>query len=299
MKRFKAELLLFLVATLWAGTFPIVKVSMSSIPPLYFVGIRFLIASVLFTAVYFSRLKLNEKGIINAGLVLGLFQTIGFVTQTIGMVYTTASNSALITGVTILIVPLAQFMIIKKPVQRENWIGIGVVVTGLFLLTQPHISGINTGDIITLVCPVAWAFYIIYVDVYTNKYDISTLIFLQLWITAVACLAAGFMFEDFSVIAFSQGDILSLLYMGILATLVTTILLNRWQKETTPIRASIIYTWEQPAAVALSVIFINEHFNFMQIIGGVLMVAGILFSEIFGYFKLKSEIKQNSETQTL
>jgi drug/metabolite transporter (DMT)-like permease len=56
---------------------------------------------------------------------------------------------------------------------------------------------------------------------------------------------------------------------------------------TTPIRASIIYTWEQPAAVMLSVIFINEQLNFLQVIGGVLMIAGILFSETFEYFKLK------------
>jgi drug/metabolite transporter (DMT)-like permease len=145
--------------------------------------------------------------------------------------------------------------------------------------------GVNIGDLITVICPLAWAFYIIYVDVYTNKFNITTLIFLQLWITAIACLGAGMMFEAFSKISFSGGEILSLLYMGIAATFITTILLNRYQKETTPVRASIIYTWEQPAAVALSIIFINEHFNFMQIVGGTLMVAGILFSETFSYFK--------------
>lgn len=285
MKRFKAELLLFFVATLWAGTFPIVKTSMATIPPFYFVGIRFLIGSLLFTIIFFNRLKLSQPGIIKAGLVLGLFQTIGFVTQTIGMVYTSASNSALITGITILFVPLAQYIIIKKNVPDESWAGIIIVTVGLFLLTQPHIMGINIGDLITVICPLAWAFYIIYVDVYTNKFNITTLIFLQLWITAIACLGAGIMFEDFSSISFSIGEVQSLLYMGIAATFLTTILLNRYQKETTPVRASIIYTWEQPAAVALSIIFINEQFNFMQIVGGTLMVAGILFSEIFSYFK--------------
>lgn len=287
MKRFKAEILLFLVATLWAGTFPIVKFSMSTIPPFYFVGIRFLIGSVLFTLIFFNRLRFKEKGIIAAGLILGVFQTIGFVTQTIGMVYTTASNSALITGITILIVPLAQYMIVKKPVTKENWVGIVIVTVGLFLLTQPHISGVNIGDMITMLCPIAWAFYIIYVDVYTNKFDIPTLIFLQLWITAIICFVIGFAVEDFSAIAFSQNEILSLAYMGILATLVTTILLNRYQKDTSPIRASIIYTWEQPAAVILAVLFINEVFSYMQLIGGALMIVGILFSEVSGYMKQK------------
>jgi drug/metabolite transporter (DMT)-like permease len=285
LTRLKAELLLLLVATIWAGTFPIVKVSMLTIPPFYFIGIRFLLGALLFTVIFFNRLKLNDRSVLTAGLVLGFFQMVGFGSQTAGMIYTSASNSALITGVTILIVPFAQFLIIKKPVLPENWIGVLIVTTGLFLLTQPHLNGINIGDVITLICPFAWAFYIIYVDVYTNKYDIETLIFLQLWFVAIFSFVLGLMFEDFSLINFTAADIFSFLYMGILATFVTTILLNKYQKVTTPIRASIIYTWEQPAAVILSVIFINEFFNFLQILGGALMVGGILFSETFEYIK--------------
>ncbi|MCI0450145.1 MAG: DMT family transporter [Chlorobi bacterium] len=285
MTRLKAELLLFFVATIWAGTFPIVKVSMLTIPPFYFIGIRFLLGAVLFTVIFFNKLQLKDSNILKAGLVLGFFQMVGFGSQTIGMIYTSASNSALITGITILIVPFAQFLIIKKPVLFENWIGVLIVTIGLFLLTQPHLNGINIGDLITLICPFAWAFYIIYVDVYTNKYDIETLIFLQLWFVTLVSFALGFILEDFSLINFTANDLLSFLYMGILATFLTTILLNKYQKMTSPIRASIIYTWEQPAAVMFSVIFINEYFNYLQIIGGVLMIGGILFSETFEYIK--------------
>ncbi len=287
MRRYKAELLLFLTATIWAGTFPIVKISMATIPPFYFVGIRFLIGAVLFSLIFFRRLKFTSPGIIKAGLLLGFFQMIGFSTQTIGMIYTTASNSALITGITILIIPFAQYAVVKKKVQTENWIGVAIVLGGLYLLTQPEVSGLNIGDLITLISTFAWAFYIIYVDVFTNKYDVMTLIFIQLWFVVFAAAGMGLTFEDFSAIQFSQNEILSLLYMGILATFVTTILLNKYQKETTPIRASIIYTWEQPAAVMLAVITINEHFSPWQFIGGGIMVIGILFSETYEYFKGK------------
>jgi drug/metabolite transporter (DMT)-like permease len=114
LKRFKAELLLFLTATIWAGTFPIVKVSMTSIPPFWFIGLRFLIGAVLFTLIFYRKLDFREPGIIKAGLILGFFQMLGFSMQTIGMIHTTASNSALITGVTILIIPFAQYTITKK-----------------------------------------------------------------------------------------------------------------------------------------------------------------------------------------
>lgn len=287
MKRFKAELLLFLTATIWAGTFPIVKLSLVTLPPFYFIGIRFLIGALLFSAIFFRSLELNNSALLKAGLVLGFFQMLGFSTQTIGMIYTSASNSALITGITILIVPFAQYAITKKKVQPENWVGVVIVTIGLYLLTQPHINGFNIGDLITVICPFAWAFYIIYVDVYTNKYDIRTLIFIQLWVVVVLSFMLGAAFEDFSMIAFGQFEILSLLYMGILATFVTTILLNRYQKETTPVRASIIYTWEQPSAVLLSILFVNEQFSSIQIIGGTLMIAGILYSETFEYIRMR------------
>lgn len=287
MKNLKAELLLFLTATIWAGTFPIVKTSLATLPPFYFIGIRFLIGAVIFSVIFFRKLRLDNPDVLKAGLVLGLFQMIGFSSQTIGMIYTTASNSALITGVTILIVPFAQYTIVKKKVLFENWVGIVIVTIGLGFLTQPHISGFNTGDIITIICPFAWAFYIIYVDVYTNRYDISTLIFLQLWVVVIISFILGFVFEDFSAIGFSGGEITSFLFMGVLATFVTTILLNKYQKETTPVRASIIYTWEQPAAVILSIIFINEKFNYLQLAGGALMVTGMLFSESFEYFRIR------------
>ena len=287
MKRFKAELLLFLTATIWAGTFPIVKISMVTVPPFYFVAIRFLIGAVLFSLIFFRKLKFTSPGILKAGMLLGFFQVLGFSTQTIGMIYTTASNSALITGITILIIPFAQYAVVKKKVQFENWIGVVIVLAGLYLLTQPEVSGLNIGDLFTLICTFAWAFYIIYVDVYTNKYDILTLIFIQLWFVVFAAGGAGLLFEDISAIRFTQNEILSFLYMGVMATFITTILLNRYQKETTPIRASIIYTWEQPAAVMLAVITINEHFSPWQFVGGAIMVAGILFSETYGYFRTK------------
>lgn len=285
MKRFKAELLLFLTATIWAGTFPIVKVSMTSIPPFWFIGLRFLIGAVLFTLIFYRKLDFREPGIIKAGLILGFFQMLGFSMQTIGMIHTTASNSALITGVTILIIPFAQYAITKKKVQPENWIGVIVVTIGLYYLTQPQISGVNIGDFLTLVCAFAWAFYIIYVDVFTNKHDVITLIFIQLWVVAVAAGGLGLALEDFSRIRFTQNEILAFLYMGVLATFVTTILLNRFQKQTSPIRASIIYTWEQPAAVMLAVLTIGEHFSPWQLIGGALMILGILFSETYEFFR--------------
>jgi drug/metabolite transporter (DMT)-like permease len=153
--------------------------------------------------------------------------------------------------------------------------------------------GLNTGDLITLICTFSWAFYIVLLDPYSKQYNINILIFVQFWFVAIVSLIISLIFENYTSLTFSAEDYYAITYMGLAATLITTTLGNHYQKYTTPIRASIIFTWEQPAAVMLAIIFLGEKFGAVQIIGGALMIAGILFSETFDYFR-KMVLKANS-----
>lgn len=285
MTRLKAELLLLFIATLWAGTFPIIKVSVDTFPPFLFICFRFLIAAVLFTIIFWHKIPLNEFQAVKAGLILAILQMTGFGSQTLGMVYTSASNSALITGICIIFVPFVQYLVIKKSLTIENWIGVAVVTIGLFLLTQPFKAGFNNGDLITLICTLSWAFYIVLLDPYSKQHNINVLIFVQFWFVTIVSFVISLLFENITSFTISNDDYIAILYMSIAATLITTTIGNYYQKYTTPIRTSIIFTWEQPAAVILAIIFLGEKFNTVQMIGGGLMVGGILFSETFEYFK--------------
>jgi len=294
LTRLKAEFILFFIATLWAGTFPVIKTSVDTFPPFLFISVRFLIAAILFTIIFYRSIPFksspSQRGIgggkaFKAGLILAIFQMTGFGSQTLGMVYTSASNSALITGICILFVPFVQLLIIKKKLAPENWVGVAVVTIGLYLLTQPFERGFNTGDLITLICTFSWAFYIVLLDPYSKKYNINVLIFVQFWFVAIVSFIISLVFENFSSLILTSTDYYAIIYTGIAATLITTTLGNHYQKYTTPIRASIIFTWEQPAAVMLAIFFLGEKFGSIQIIGGVLMIAVILYSESFEYIR--------------
>lgn len=273
--------MLFFAAVVWAGTFVIIKTALETIPPFYFLGIRFCFASAVFFAFaykYLSRTSLDE---LKAGLILALLLFSGFASQTVGMVYTTASNSALITGVNVLIVPFVQYLILKKKVMFENWVGVSAAMTGLILLTKPFEVGINIGDAITLICAFSWGFYIIYIDVYTRKYNVYVLVLTQFIFVAVASLMLAFIFETWSPEYLSAPNLMYIGYNAIFATLLATFLCNKYQKETTPVRAALILTFEQPGAVILAMIVLKEYFSWLQIVGGGLMILGIVFSEIY------------------
>ena len=281
----KAEFILLFIAAIWGGTFVITKLSLIDLPPFTFLSIRFLLASILFLIIFFKKIQLPIKGELWGGIILGLLLFGGFASQTLGLVYTTASKSALITGTNLLIIPFAQYLIIKKKVGFENWVGVIVVLLGLFLLTRPEISGMNLGDILTLFCACCWAFYIIYLDIASKKYPLHNLVFLQFLLVSFLSLAVSLIHESPSYHNLTTMSISGILYTAILATLVATFLGNKYQKDTTPIRAGLIFTFEQPFAVLLAIIFMKDSLNALQYVGGVLMIGGILFSETYQYMR--------------
>lgn len=283
MRKLKAELILVFIAAVWAGTFVVIKVTLTDLPPFYFLTFRFFIASLLFGLVSYKRIAFNDKGALKAGLLLGIFLFLGFASQTTGLKYTTASNSALITGVNLLIIPFAQYFITRRKAVIENWIAVFVVMIGLFLLTRPMEAGLNPGDLITLICAFAWAFYIVYLDVFTKKYELHLLTFLQFISVFILSFLFALIFESPGSVNLNTNSILGLLYTALPATLISTFLITKYQKETTPVRAALLITFEQPAAVIMAVIFLHDSFNFMQIIGGILMLGGIVFTELYEY----------------
>jgi drug/metabolite transporter (DMT)-like permease len=298
LRKLKAEIILFFIAVIWAGTFVIIKVTLTQLPPFYFLAFRFSAASLIFLLIFFRKLPRTNKNEITAGLILGVLLFAGFASQTSGLVYTTASNSALITGVNLLIVPFAQYFIIKRKVGVENWIGVIVVLIGLYLLTNPTVNGINKGDLITLICAFAWAFYIIYLDIFSRKHNLYVLVLTQFVFVSVFSFLFAFAFDNAGDIVISTTSVLGLLYTGILATLLATFLGNKYQKDTSPIRAALLFSVEQPAAVILAIIFLKDEFMTLHIIGGILMIGGILFSETFEYIKaayFKGSTNENAQ----
>jgi drug/metabolite transporter (DMT)-like permease len=285
LRKLKAELILLFVAGIWGGTFFIIKLTLIDLPPFYFLAVRFFTASMIFGAVFYTKIRFNSIEEIKAGIFLGILLFLGFASQTSGLLYTTASKSALITGMNTLVVPFAQLMIIKKKVGFSNWIGVLVLLIGLYLLTNPQEFGINYGDLLTLICVFAWAFYIIYIDIFSRKFSVHVLVIIQFITVFFISISIALGFENFAEVNLTKFSIFGLLYTSILATLIATFLGNKYQKETSPAKAAIIFTFEQPSAVILAIIFLAEKLTELQYLGGLLMLAGILFPVTFEYIR--------------
>jgi drug/metabolite transporter (DMT)-like permease len=275
----RAEFALAGTTFIWGGTFAIVKLGMEDISPILLIAVRFVVASAFLLLFARRRIFPIPRPAVQKGILLGFFLFLGFVTQNIGLTITTASKSAFITGMMVLFVPMLQFVIERKAPKLGNVLGIAVVALGLWFLTSPEGSSFNSGDALNLVCAILFAIYIVYLDVTSKEMTTEQLVFLQLSSIAVFSSVAVLLFET-PRFAVTTQSVLTMTYLTFLATLFTTWVQTRFQKDTTPTRAVVIFSVEPVIASAIAYVLLGETLGYLGMFGGLLIIAGVLLSEL-------------------
>jgi drug/metabolite transporter (DMT)-like permease len=276
--RKKAELVLLATTLIWGGTFVVMKLGFADISPFLFVAIRYTLGTMIFGSFFFPHLHSIRRPTIRKGAILGVLLAVGLVLQTYGLQITTASKSAFITGMMVVFTPAAQMLIGRRLPKLGNLIGVTVVTTGLFLLTSPSGSGFNLGDALTLIGAFLFGFYIVYLDIYSKEEELLPLAFLQIATTAIL----GWLLVPFEVphIHFTWNLLRLFFYTAFLATVVTTYTQTRFQKDTTPTRAGILFTLEPVISAVLAYFVLGEILGMLGMLGALLIVIGILISEL-------------------
>lgn len=278
-KRRQAESYLVLATLIWGGTFVVIKGALNDASPLLFVGVRFLIATLVLTPFMVPRFRGISGSTLGAGVILGSIMFLGFSTQTLGLQYTTASKSGFITGLAVVFTPLLQMAIERRMPRPGNVIGVVLVVVGLYFLTAPQGAEFNIGDALTLACAFFFAMYIVYIDIFSKKHPIIPLVYLQICTVMVLSFLFALSFEtiQFNV---SGNLIFALAYTALLATVLNTYLHTEYQRFSTPTRAAIIFTLEPVFSAILAYIVLQEVLGVQGIIGGALIVSGLIVSEL-------------------
>jgi len=249
---------------------------------------------LVFALFLFPQLRTIKRSTVIKSVLLGAMLGTGILLQNNGIYLTTASKSAFITGLMVIFTPLAQLILERRPPKAGNIIGIVIVTYGLYLLTSPTGSELNTGDLLVLISALIFGVYIVYLDIFSKEENVLHVSFIQVSVTTLTALLV----VPFETIVFEPTAQLlgSLLYMGICATVFTTYVQTRYQKDTTPTRAVIIFTIEPVIASVLAYFVLGEMLGLTGIIGAALIVAGILVSEfsdsIMGLFGKRTAVEE-------
>jgi drug/metabolite transporter (DMT)-like permease len=281
-RRLLADLALVGVVFIWGSTFVVVKRALEDCSTLLFLALRFTLAAVVLGLVFRRAANLQRfpKGAARAGLLVGGALFLGYVLQTMGLRLTTPARSGLITGFAVVLVPLLGAVLFRTRPAWNGWAGVACATAGLWVLMAP--SGgwaVSRGDLLTLLCAVAFAMHVLLVGRYAARVGAAVLATAQVAVAAALSLGSWFWAEQ-PYIRWTAPLIGAVLIGGVLATALGFTVQTWAQQFTSPTRTALILTLEPVFAWLTSYLVMGETLGARGAAGAVLILAGILVSEL-------------------
>ncbi len=268
---------LVLVTAVWGLTFVQVKDAVAIYPLFAFLAVRFAIASLVLAAPAAPRLRtLGRSGWI-AGLALGLLLAAGYALQTAGLERTTVSSAGFITGLYVVFTPLLGLLLFRTRVGAAVWLGVGLSVAGLALLSGVG-AGDSVGDLLVLAGSAAYSLQIALMERYAPRYD-------PIAFTQAEMLAA---FGGFAVVAVALGQVevprgwtvwSALLVTGIFASALGFLIQTWAQRSTSATRTALVFAMEPVFAGFFGFWLAGDRLGAVGWAGCGLIMAGILVAE--------------------
>lgn len=291
--------LLILTAIIWGSTFFIIKDTVTTVNEYYIVFIRTFIAAIsMLVFIFFKDKKslLNYKTLLK-GMVLGLLLATTYISQTIGLKYTSSGHSAFITGAGVIIVPILLSIFYKRKLKIKEVIIFFVVLVGLYLLTYDRETVLNVGDLITIITSFSLAWHLILSGKFVKTSEVLSLIGYQFLFASLISLLLYLTTQPVTF-ALSRGETISLVYLGFIGTLFCYFVSVWAQKQVDTVTVALIFTLEPVFAALFAWLFASEVLNVRELSGGLIILGGITTFQLISSKKSNLN-KVNSLKSTL
>lgn len=272
--------LIILLGVLGAS-FSAIFVRLSAAPSMVLVFWRMLFAAVLLLpAVLLGyRRELREMTLRELGLscLSGVFLGLHFTLYFSSLRYTTIAASVTLVDTEVFFVAILSILLLKKPVSRGGWLGIGVTFLGSVLIAGSDLFGGSNallGDLMALLGGGAVSVYtVIGAKVRAKR---STTVYTFLVYTAGA-VTVGLMTALFgtSPVALSGRDLLCALGMSVFCTLLGHSVFSWGLRYESPAFISTVKLMEPVFAAILGVILFRELPGIWVVLGGILVILGV------------------------
>ncbi len=300
----RADLGLLYCAAIWGSTFYLVKGALDAVDPVAMVAYRFLLAAACLLPWVLRKKRVwgpikeapairrgfsgvKEKSLIKEAAILSALLFILYVTQTVGLGYTSASNSGFITGLFVLFVPIFLLLFFGRPPTRLQWAAAALAVAGLWVLTG-GVSSVNRGDALTVLAAMTYAGHLLATDTFVRAdADATLLAFHQFWMTGLLALVLAWgSGRPLAVRSGSAAGVIA--FLTLLPTLSAFYIQMQAQKVASPLKVSLIFSLEPLFAWTLG----GETFVPARAAGGLLIVAAMIIGELSKLDLLKGRRKE-------
>jgi drug/metabolite transporter (DMT)-like permease len=258
---------------LFGSTFVIMKDAIADVEPVPFLAMRFLIGAAALAP--FALKGPRQPGVGRAGIACGAALLAGYIFQTVGLQYTSASVSAFITYLLVVLVPVIAVVTVRRLPTRPTIAGVLLATAGLFLLTGQGF-GLGRGELLTLGCAVAFAIHIVLLSKWSPRFATARLTAIQLAFVGAVAFFVGLFTGGYH---FPASVWLAAAYTGLVVSAIAFALQVWGQRRIGPTRTALLLMIEPVAAAAFGYAA-GDRLGAAGVAGALLILGGIAVAEV-------------------
>lgn len=284
--------LMLVTSLLWGGNFVVAKTLVAHASPMTLTLVRWLIAViVLLPLVWWKEKRLvPAKAALVPLLLMGITGVALFnIFQFLALERTTSTNAGLISTMNTMSIALFSFAFLKEKINGLQLLAMILSLIGVFLVLSKgdwqllwHFQ-LNTGDLWMVAAVCVWGLYSV-----CSKWAMQTTSPLMATLYAGlfgVLILVPFTITDFTFSEIDSSFILSLLYTGVISTVVCMVFWNIGVQQLGATTSGIFLNFNPIFTALLAFLFIGEQLSWLQGIGGIIVILGCY---LFTHFKTKT-----------
>jgi len=275
----KADLALIMVVMFWGTSNLLTKVGLGDLSEFNLIALRFVTAFGLTAVIFRKCLAAVDLRTIKRAAMLSVVLFLVYIFATFGVRYTTVSNAGFLTCLAGIIVPMINYVVFRIKLDKMTVVSIVMALAGVWMLIAGTSITFNLGDILCILCSVAFAAHILVTERFTKEVDSVALGVIQLGFVGVYAVVFSFMLET-PTLPVSVSNWMVVLGLSVFSTAIAFVTQTVAQKYTTATHTGLIFTFEPLFSVLIAYIFLGEILSIRGYAGAALMLASLMLIEL-------------------
>ncbi len=252
--------------------------------PVIFLAVRFGISAAVVLPLAIKGKEIAMTRSVVPGIVSGTLLFLGYFFQTLGLVYTSAIDSGIITGLYVVLIPVLSALVFRATVMKRDYVLSLLSLSGLIIMSIFALGDLSLqiGNVLTVVCAFAYALQIIFVSRKSSGTELWSFTFYTLLTVSVLSLVSVPLYpHEFLVV--NSYLLFSILFTATLAGSFAIYVQNMALRFVDAGLAGIIFVGEPIFSTAAAVFIGNESLTLFTAIGGSVMVLSMVISTYMRY----------------
>ena len=272
----KYNICMFIATIFFGMTYVLTKICLNYSTELHIISFRFLIAFVI-SLIFLQRkifpIKIKE---ILYSLILSVLLFMVFITMTIGVKYTTATNASFLISLSVIFIPFFSWIFNKEKPKKSIFLVLIIVLIGIMLITLDKNLELHIGDILCLICSLLFSFHVLITERFVKNNNPITLGVLQFGGVALLSFLVQYPIEKFTLPK-NEKFWISLMILSVFCTALAYIIQTVSQKKLSSTLIGLILSLEPIFSGIFGYFILNEYLSPQQYIGAFLLLISIIY----------------------